>query len=532
MTAPETSPATRREILGFALAVIALTGIVLFLSDGGVLFSRALWVDEVIATLIASRPTPAAVLGDLGSGADGGASLFHLGLWTVRVVSGSLGPGLLRLLALACVLAALVLVYAVLRRGFTRAPSVAGALAIGTNPLVIEHSYEARFYGPWLAFCALIAWLLARRQDRPTRRNGIALGVAAYCLCTIHFYGIITLALLVAGAVLSGWPAWRERLRLVAPAAWGLVSLVVVVPLALAQRRAYTVPSWLPDFTWPQVSSLLAEFWLARVPLAAAFLIVVAMLIRGRSGEGAEAARSIVGRATTNAGIVALMLLALMPVALACLSLLGQPSMLSRYAIAAALVLGPWVAIAVAFIGRWPGRVVIALLAWFWFVGYTREEGVRGAFARSVAESGASFAAARQAAPDMPVLFASTHVMYPVLWPSGLRDRRAAFLDVDDSTYRRLFPDSTMLGQANRVVILERDLARVHARRLGFPAVRTRTSLDSASTFLLLAPFGRLPAGFRGVEHYAQTMFPKHLVKRLQPDLILLERPGTPSTSK
>ena len=532
MTEPETSPASRRELLGVALAVIALTGIVLFLSDGGILLARALWVDEVIASLIASRPTPVAVLGDLGNGADGGASLFHLGLWTVRVVSGSLAPTLLRLIALACVLTALVLVYAVLRRGFSRAPSVAGVLAIGTNPLVIEHSYEARFYGPWLACCALIAWLLARRQDRPTRRNAVALGVVAYCLSTIHFYGIITLALLVAGAMLSGWPAWRERLRLVAPAAWGSVSLVVVVPLALAQRRAYTVPSWLPDFTWPQVSSLLGEFWLARVPLAAAFLIVVAMLFRGRSAEGADAARSIVRRAATDAGIVAVMLLALMPLALACLSLLGQPSMLSRYAIAATLVLGPWVAIAVALIGKWPGRAVITLLAWFWFVGYTREEGVRGAFARSVAESQASFAAARQAAPDIPVVFASTHVMYPVLWPDGLRDRRTAFLDVDDSTYRRLFPDSTMLGQANRVVILERDLARVHVRRFGFPALRTRASLDSTPSFLLLAPFGRLPAGFRSVDHYAQTMFPKHQVRRLQPDLTLLELPGNPPTPK
>ena len=163
---------------------------------------------------------------------------------------------------------------------------------------------------------------------------------------------------------------------------------------------------------------------------------------------------------------------------------------------------------------------------------YRQAEEIRDAFARSVSESRASFSAARQAAPDMPVVFASAHVMYPVLWPEALDDRRTAFLDVDDSTYRRLFPDSTTLGQSNRVVILERDLARVHARRLGFPALRTRASLDSAPGFLLLAPFGRLPAGFRSVEQYAQTMFPEHQVRRLKPDLMLLERSGTPSTPK
>ena len=46
-----------------------------------------------------------------------------------------------------------------------------------------------------------VSQVLARRQDARTTRNAIALGVAAFAACTIHFYGIITVTLLAAGAV-------------------------------------------------------------------------------------------------------------------------------------------------------------------------------------------------------------------------------------------------------------------------------------------------------------------------------------------
>jgi len=388
---------------------------VLFLSDGGILLSRPLWVDEVLAALIASRPSPAHVLGDLGSGADGGASLFHLGLWSVHAIVGSLGPALLRLIALTCVLVALLLVFVVLRRGFSRTAAAAGSLAIGANALVIEHSYEARFYGPWLLACALLSWLFARRQSRPSVRNAWALALAAIAVCTIHFYGIITLTLMAVAAVISGAPRWRERVPAVKPAAWGLLSLLIVVPLAFAQRRAYTVPSWLPDFSWQQLGTLLDELWLARLPLAAAFIILIGAAIRTRRTGPGRATLAFTRTAFGDTGIASLAALAAVPLALAALSLLGQPSMLSRYAIAAVLAWGPWIAIATTFLGRWGGRVAIAAIAAFWFVGYTRATAVRAGFAQSVSQHIASFDAARQARPDLPVAFASMHVMYATL---------------------------------------------------------------------------------------------------------------------
>jgi len=526
---PEDSAAARREVLKFALALAAITWFVLFLSDGFVLFSRPLWVDEVIAALIASRPSPVAVIGDLGAGADGGASLFHLSLWALRRLTGSLAPALLRSLMLASVLGTLVLVYAVLRREFTRGAASAGALAIGANGLVIEHSYDARFYGPWLLACATLAWLLSRRNRYPLRRNGIALGVVAFAMCTIHFYGIITLGLMTTGAIVAGGGEWRERARRMAPAAWGLLALLVVVPLAFAQRNAYSVPSWLPDFQWPQLTELLRQLWLARIPLAAAFIMVCFTAVNAlRPAMGIKLAS--LRRALEDPGIAALAALGILPLALTTLSLAGQPSMLARYAIPAVLVWGPWVAIAGTFLGRWLLAAAHVVIVAFWFIGYTRVTADKNAFAQSVAAHRSALQTVRAEHPAVPVAFASMHVMYATVWPDHLDDARAAFLEVDDATFGRWFPDSTAVGQANRGVILERDLTRAHARRMGFPRLLRREVLDTTPVFFVQGAVSRLPIGFASAEHYMKSMFPAHSVRRLHADLLLLERSiGSPT---
>lgn len=518
---PERSP-SRGEAALAALALVLLTVVVLVLADAAVLVTRPFWVDELIAVMIANRPSPAAVLGDLASGADGGASLLHVGLWLVRVVAGTLTPALVRLLSLAAVLGTLVLVFLVLRRRFPVAAAVAGTLAVGAHALVIEHSYEGRFYGPWLLACAALAWLLGGRQERETRGNAVALAAVAVAMCTIHFYGILTLGLMSAAVVAMHGTDWRRGWAIVRPAALGLAALVVVVPLAIAQRVAYSVPSWLPDFRPAQLASLLSEFWLATIPLAAAALIVLMRV--GRTAWSRHDPLSTHARsAAQDPAIVALAALGLLPLVLAALSIAGQPSMLSRYAIPAALVWAPWIALAAAASGRWGARLALIPLVWFWFVGYSREARMKDAFVQALAQVSGAYREALEKGDGLPIVFTSMNVMYPVVAGSG-GAARARFLDVPDSTFHALFPDSTALGQANRLTVLERDLGRVHAVRLGFPPLLPQASADSLPRFLLLVPPERLPAGFTGVEQYAQAMFPHHVLRRLLPDLSMLER--------
>lgn len=525
MSEPPGHSPSRGEGALFALALVLLTLVVLVLADAFVLLTRPFWVDELLAVMIANRPSPAAVLGDLASGADGGASLLHIGLWLVRVIAGTLTPTLVRLLSLASVLGALVLVFLVLRRCFPPGAAAAGALAVGAHALVIEHAYEGRFYGPWLLTCAALVWLFGRREDGATRGGAIAMALAAVAMCTIHFYGVLTLALMSSAVIAIHGREWRRGWVLVRPAAFGLAALLVVAPLAIAQRVAYSVPSWLPDFRPAQLASLLSEFWLAAIPLGASVLIILARVGRGLWNRP-DPLPPFAQSATLDPGIISLASLAFLPFLLAALSVVGQPSMLPRYAMPAALVWAPWIALAVAASGRWASRVTIVLLAWFWFVGYTREARMKTAFVQALAQASGAYREGLERGGDLPIVFPSLNVMYPVVAGSGGASR-ARFLDVPDSTFHALFPDSTPLGQANRVTVLERDLARVHAVRLGFPRMLTQASADTLSRFLLLLPPGRLPAGFTGVEQYARIMFPHHAIRRLLPDLSMLERsPG------
>lgn len=113
----------------FALGLAALFAVLLFLSDGDILLTRPLWVDEWLTVLPATRASPFDLIGDLAAGADGGATLLHLVVWGMRNVLGELSPTTLRVMSLVCVFTALCLLYVVLRRRFGANASIAGALA-------------------------------------------------------------------------------------------------------------------------------------------------------------------------------------------------------------------------------------------------------------------------------------------------------------------------------------------------------------------------------------------------------------------
>lgn len=522
-----------QDIAAFALGLILLTAGVLFLSDGAVLFTRPFWVDEWLMVFIADRATPAQVIADLAAGADGGASLVHLSHWLLRVATGPLSPVVVRAMALACVLAALVVVFIVLRRRLSGTASAVGALAVGAHQLVVSHSYEGRFYGPWMLTAALVAWLLSRRQDaRATgdsvaqRRAAVGLAAAAVALCTTHSYGVVSLGILSAGSIAAYGRAWRSGIRDAAPAAFGLLGLIIVVPLALGQRSAYAVPSWLPDFSSIQLWMLGKQLWFSGTMAAAAVALIGGVVVRWRIG-GRERATAMVTRATSDAGIMALLALAVMPVVLAALSLLGQPSMLSRYAILTLLAWAPGVALAAEIAGRWAARALVVLIAWFWVAAYVRETAVKSSFAAGVRS--ASEAHERAQTTGLPVVVQSIHVMYPVTGPDPT-EARSAFLDVPDSVFAALFPQTTRFGQLNRGTILERDLARVHFRQWGYPRLLSLAAADTTPRFLLLAPVERLPLGLQPVERYAQVMFPNHRLTRLLPELSLLELGPKPSS--
>jgi len=520
VNAPSVQRANGREIALFGAALAALWTLLLFLADGSVLFSRPYWVDEWLTVLASSHASPLRVIGDLRAGVDGGSGLLHLVVWLLHFAAPSLPPVLLRALSFLTVFSALCLLYVVLRRRFSSDASAAGVFAVMANQLIVAHAFEARFYGPWLLTCVLFAWTLARRQEGAAdRRSGIWMAVAAVLMCTAHFYGIITLCVMGAAAALTFAPDWRRGLRFVAPAAAGFVATAAVVPLAMGQKRAYTVATWLSDFSWPQLAGLGREFWLARVAVLGAIALVTAAALTWQT-DRARPVRTSLETAFRDPAIASLLALATVPIALAVVSLLGQPSMLARYAVTTALFWGPWVALALQQHRRWVVGVARLFLLWVAFTSITKEVRDKRAFASSVAQARSAY---RQVAGSgVPVVFQSIHVMYPVVG-----DERATtparFLAVTDSAFGVLLPTQA-LRDANRGIVIERDLARVHARRLLFPKLVEPASLDSIPRFLLLAPEGRLPAGYPTIGAWARVAFPDHRLRRITADLSLLER--------
>ena len=512
--------ASRSELALVAAGLAALTGLVLFLTDGAILFTRPFWVDEWFTLLVTSRSNPFTMLSDLGSGADGGTGLFHGVIWVIRTIAGST-PAVLRAFSLLCVLGALLLVYALLRRRVGRDAAIVAVLAVGAHPMVIAHSYETRFYGPWLLCAAFYAWTIRRITEPASLSSSVAQSAAAALLCGVHFYGVLSFVPMVIGAIASqGRSRWRATVRALAPSFAGVGMVVAIAPLALAQKRAFTVKTWIPEFELPQLWALLREYWFAGVPLVLVASVTIAFLIRRGSASELNplaTARSIFA----HPGIAALGALAAVPLVLALVSIAGQPSMLSRYAIVAALAWAPVAAIAIEYLGGIPGRIARLAFVWMWLVAYTGEVRSKMLFA---AEVSATREAVRAAGDSMLMLTPSVHMMYPMVAESLGGTSRLRFLALPDSMLARLFPAGTPAEQKGRAAYAERDLARIHAERFGFPRTLAPAAVDTLDALMVLGSPLRLKPGFQDLAQFANAVFPGRSLTLLTPELGILRR--------
>lgn len=521
--APPAKPDVK-ELASFGGALAALFAVMLLLSDGEILFQRPLWVDEVFTVLVAGERTPAGVLSSLAQGTDGGAGLVHLSVWALQQIVGVPSPVLLRALSFLCVFGALMLTFAVLRRRFGPDASVAGAMAVGAHYLVVTHTYEARFYGPWLLGCAFFAWAMARHQALRTRGSAIVVAVAAVLLCTAHFYGVITLGLMVGAIVATHGRRWRDGLRLVTPASAGLAAVLAILPIALGIRSAYTVRSWVPEFELRQLRALASTFWLARLPLGAAVALAIGTVL-GARGIIPRRAGPLARHAFADAGIVALASLLTVPLAMALVSILVQPATVFRYSVTTTLAWAPLVALALELLGRWPSIIARLAIVVFWWASYVRVTFQQTVFAHDVAEATMSLrhAQALDSARGAPIVFQSIHTIYPVWAEHRARADSIALLELPDSAFRRILPPGSRNERYSRGVIIDRDMARIHRERYGFPRLAAREVLDTTRRFYLVAPWQHLPLGFRSIDRFAQSVFPRHRVSQVDPNLAVLE---------
>lgn len=488
-------------LLVASVVIVAEVG----LCGASAVFTRPLWLDEIHTVLVAGRQDTLTSMQSLRAGADFNPPTLYLLFRAIAVIAGGLSPTMMRVVAVTSVVATLPIVYVLLRGQFSLVPSAMGALAVWAQSVVVTEAFDARFYGPWLFGAATLS--LAVRNaitDTPRWINGVFLAVASVFVCTIHYFGVLSW---VAALVVAVWFAGDERRRCVIrvlPALAGPIALALCAPFYLGQRAALTTATWIPDLSVVSAILLLVTALVAP-PVAVAVIGWVASRLMQRTPATPTAPAPARQFAL---GSVLLLGQALVPFALAIFSLTVQPAMQARYSIAAALWAAPIVALAFAqstLLFRAIGAAAIAVSS----VRLVSDEGARArARARDVQQD--IDQVSRIAAADTMVVVRWRHSLYPVLIDRPALASRLALFDV------------TSLSPNDKFEVVERDVARVHFRRYGFPRIVTPVDVDSIPAFYFLeSSSARVPTA---------AEFPRRRIQRVSPRLFRVDRDASGAT--
>jgi uncharacterized membrane protein len=322
-----------------AMALAALFGAVIYAAHADILFTRHFWLDEYLTSLIVRDPSVTHAIAAVRGGVDTNPPVYHLLLRAFYAIVGGRPEVTFRAFAVLCTGVALVATYALLRRSFAVAPAVLAVLALAGHRLVLKESFEARFYAPLLAATACFALVFCQGGTRQVRGWGrdVLVALAAALVCTLHYFGVIALASVVAGEwLISG--SSRAFLRRLLPVAAGPVALLATVPFLLGQRQGLTVPTWMPAVTTDGIVTFIESVFYA-LPLVVVLLAWCASQFFRRDGAPTNAPPPPPSpRLAPVAGLAAL---AAVPLVVLVFSLLAQPSLAPKYAIPAVLALAP-----------------------------------------------------------------------------------------------------------------------------------------------------------------------------------------------
>jgi hypothetical protein len=93
---------------------------------------------------------------------------------------------------LTAVILGLLVAYLTLRRWTPPSAAFVAVIAVWAHPLLPFHTFEARFYGPFFLFAALLTYSVGiDRELARSRTRDWAIGVSSALLCTIHYFGIL-----------------------------------------------------------------------------------------------------------------------------------------------------------------------------------------------------------------------------------------------------------------------------------------------------------------------------------------------------
>lgn len=260
-----------KKFIATAAAVIILVIVQLLAADAFQLSSRQPWMDEIHTLELVGDPDTGHMLDALADGADFNPPGYYLIARFVTRIVGSSDPQVLRVFSVLCIVAGLTAIGVALQRhvGFT--VSIAVVAALWSQTLLVDQSLEARFYAPWFG---ALAWLcLLMERERQTVISIIGSCCLAMIVCSIHYFGVISLMLVVGGLVLRRWNCIREP-GIWLPTACGLVVIASCYRFYSGQKAALTMSTWIS----PPNAERIWGFFSELIPVAAVGIAIAAAI--------------------------------------------------------------------------------------------------------------------------------------------------------------------------------------------------------------------------------------------------------------
>lgn len=505
--APRARSGTRAELRELAVdgaILLVLMAGTFWLVGGAVPFTRPFWLDEMHTILVASRPGYSQVLGDLLRAGDTNTPLLHTALWLLGRLTGGLSPLKVRVFIFLLVWLGLTVTAGVLRRYVPRAAALAGAAVLWAHPLVQEHAVEARYYGPWLLLCALLAYVLPPADRAPTRRRELAVAVVAAMLCTIHYFGILTWGLIAAATVWRYLPDVRRAARALLPLLAGPLALAACIPLYLGQRGVLSVATWIPPLSVSQILGFaaLTFAWPATV---------IVLLVLGADAVLRPHAPAPERRAGTD--LWTLVAVGVLPAVLIVFSAVMQPTLLPRYALPSLLLMAPLVAFGFARSSPLARVGVGVLILGSGVAGIRRLANNNHAFVAEVHRWEDALRA--PVAAGTLVVSTTRHPLYALVGDDPALGRAIRFVDLPDPAATQALAPGSEAALARDLYVIERDMARVHQRLYGFPRLLPVAELRRVDRVILLSQVHALTT--ENVARFGREWMPGYTVREMAP---------------
>jgi hypothetical protein len=327
----------RHELVMVVAGVALAISLQLIVSRAGSLFTRHFWLDEFYTHALVADPSVGNSMKALAAGVETHPPALYLSLRAFTALIGRRDELAFRMFAFLSAMAALLGIYRTLRLTFPVWASVAGIMAVWAHQVMQRQSFESRFYVPWLAAIVWYCYFLVRSRD--TRDLLLWLGIAATAAyaCTVHYFGIITLALVLGAELLWRLQSRRPLASALIPSLAGPLALACCLPMLWEQRHATTLSSWMKDPEAENVISLISEIY---AEAAIGMGVAIAWLGTLFSPPAMTVDRSDL-RVGGQMGLSALLLL---PVVLIVFSYVVQPALVPRYSLPAVAGLAPAVA--------------------------------------------------------------------------------------------------------------------------------------------------------------------------------------------